>query len=56
MNTNFRRFKTLALRIMVGDALKVHINDATSIFLEDFMTFCMCVSLCDGNKHFKLTW
>ena len=35
MNTNFRRFKTLALRIMAGDALKVDVNDATS-FLEDF--------------------
>ena len=35
MNTNFRRFKTLALRTMAGDALKVDVNDATSIFLED---------------------
>ena len=35
MNTNFRRFKTLALRTMAGDALKVDVNDVTSIFLED---------------------
>ena len=31
MDTNFRRFKTLALRMMAGDALKVDVNDATSI-------------------------
>ena len=35
MNTNFRSFRTLALRIMAGDALKVDVNDVTSIFLED---------------------
>ena len=27
MNTNFRRFKTLALRTMAGDALKVDVNN-----------------------------
>ena len=31
MNTNFRRFKTLALRTMADDAFKVDVNDATSI-------------------------
>ena len=36
MNTHFRRFKTLALGIMAGDVLKVDVNDARSIFLEDF--------------------
>ena len=51
MNTHFRRFKTLALRTMADDAFKVDVNDATSIFLRIFMTFCMCLSLYDGNKH-----
>ena len=51
MDTNFRRFKTLALRTMAGDALKVDVNDATSSFLKIYLTFCMCVSLYDGNKH-----
>ena len=35
MNTNFRRFKTLALRTMAADALKVDVNDTTFNFLED---------------------
>ena len=51
MNTNFRRFKTLALQTMAGDALKVDVSDATSISLRIFMTFYMSVSLYDGNKH-----
>ena len=51
MNTNFRRFKTLALRIMAGDALKVDVNDATSILKMICMTFCMCESLYDGNNY-----
>ena len=32
MNTNFGRFKTLALRIMSGKAIKVDVNDVTSFF------------------------
>ena len=52
MNTKIRRFKTLALQTMAGDALKVDVNDATSIFKRICMTFCMCVSLYDGNKHY----
>ena len=32
MNTNFGRFKTIALRTMADDALKVDVTDATSIF------------------------
>ena len=32
MNANLRRFNTLALRTMAGDALKVDVNDATSTF------------------------
>ena len=51
MSTNFRRFKTLALLTMAGDALKVDVNDATSNFKRICMAFCMCVSLYDGNKH-----
>ena len=43
--------KTLALRTMADDVLKVDVNDATSIFSRVFMTFCKCVSLFDGNKH-----
>ena len=31
MNTNFRRFKMLALRTIAGDALKDYVNDATSL-------------------------
>ena len=31
MNTNFKRFKKLALLTMADDALKVDVNDATSI-------------------------
>ena len=41
----------LALRTMADDALKFDVNDATSIVYRIFMTFCMCVSLYDGNKH-----
>ena len=44
MNTNFRRFKTLALRTMAGDVLKVDVNDATSIFLEDL---CDVLHVCE---------
>ena len=51
MKTNFRKFKTLAVRKMAGDALKVDVNDATSNFRRICMTFCMCKSLYDGNKH-----
>ena len=45
MNTNFRRFKTLDLRIMAGDALKVDVNNATSIFREFLWRFA-CVWIC----------
>ena len=31
MNTNFRRFKTLALQAMADDALKDDVNDAAPI-------------------------
>ena len=51
MNTNFRRFKTLALRTIADNVLKVDIHDATSIVERIFITFCMCVSLYNGNKN-----
>ena len=46
---SIRRFKTLALRTMAGDALKVDVNNGTSNFKRLCMTFCMCVSLYDGK-------
>ena len=56
MNTNFKRFKTLALRTMAGDALKVDVSDAASICQRILMTFFMCVRLYDGNKHCIGQW
>ena len=47
MNTNFRRFKMLALRTMVGDELKDEVNNATSSFKRSSMTFCICFCLSD---------
>ena len=51
MNSNFRKFKMLALRTTAGGALKVDVNDATSNFERICMTFCMFLSLYDGNEH-----
>ena len=51
MNSNFRRFKTLALRTMAGGALEVDVNDATSNFKRTCMTFCMFLNLYDGNEQ-----
>ena len=50
MNTNFGRFKLLALRTMAGDELKDDVNNATSSFKRSSMTFCMCVCLYDRNQ------
>ena len=50
MNTNFRRFKMLALRTMAGDELKDDVNNATSSFERSSMTICMCVGLYDRNQ------
>ena len=50
MNTNFRRYKMLALRTMAGDKLKDDVNNATSSFKRSSMTFCMCVGLYDRNQ------
>ena len=49
MNTNFGRFKMLALRTMAGDELKDDVNNATSSFKRSSMTFCTCVCLYDRN-------
>ena len=45
MNTNFRRFKMLALRTMSGDELIDDVNNATSSFKRSSMTICICVCL-----------
>ena len=50
MNTNFGRFKMLALRTMADDELKDDFNNATSSFKRSLMTFCMCVRLYDRNQ------
>ena len=36
MNTNFRRFRMLVLRLMADDALKDDVNDAMSFFKKEF--------------------
>ena len=50
MDTNFGRFKMLALRTMAGDEVKDDVNNATSSFKRSSMTFCMCVCLYDHNQ------
>ena len=50
MDTNFGRFKMLALRTMAGDEAKDDVNNATSSFKRSSMTFCMCVCLYDHNQ------
>ena len=50
METNFRRFKMLALRTMAGDEVKDDVNIATSSFKGSSMSFCMCVCLYDHNR------
>ena len=49
MNTNFGRFKLLALRTMAGDELKDDVNNAMSSFKRSSMTFCMCVCTTKSN-------
>ena len=39
MNTNFRRFKMLALRTMADEELKDDANNATSSFKRSSVTF-----------------
>ena len=50
MNTNFGRFKMLALRTMAGDELKDDVNNAKSSFKRSSMTFCMVIYLYDRNQ------
>ena len=50
MDTNFGRFKMLALRTMAGDEVKDDVNNAMSSFKGSSMTFCMCVCLYDHNQ------
>ena len=51
MDTNFGRFRMLALRTMADEELKDDVNNATSFFKRRSMTFCMCVGLYDLNQH-----
>ena len=51
MDTNFGRFKMLALWTMAGDEVKDDVNNATSSFKGSLMTFCMCVYLYDHNQR-----
>ena len=51
MDTNFGRFKMLALRTMASDGLKDDANNARSFFKRISMTVCMCVGLYDRNQH-----
>ena len=50
MDTNFGRYKMLALQIMAGDEVKDDINNVTSSFKKSLMTFCMCVYLYYHSK------
>ena len=49
MDTNFGRFKMLALRTLAGEEVKDDVNNATSSFKRSSMTFGMCVCLYDHN-------
>ena len=49
MDTEFGRFKMLALRTMAGE-VKDDVNNATSSFKRSSMTFCMYVCLYDHNQ------
>ena len=51
MDTNFGRFKMLALRTMAGDELKDDVNNAKSFLKRSSMTFYTCVGLLDRNQH-----
>ena len=50
MDTNFGRFKMLALRTMAGDEVKDDVNNATSSFKRSSMTFCIGVCLYGHNQ------
>ena len=50
MDTNFGRFRMLALRAMAGDEVKDDVNNATSYLKRNSMTFCISVCLYDHNQ------
>ena len=50
MDTNFRKFKMLALRTMAGVEVKDDVNNVTSSLKKSSLTFCMCVYLYDHNQ------
>ena len=52
MNTNFGRFKMIALRTMAGNELKDDVNNATSSFKRRSMTFFACVFVCTTEINF----
>ena len=41
----------LALRTMASDAFKDDVNNVTSCFKRNLMTFCVFVGLYDGNQY-----
>ena len=61
MNTNSRSYKTLVLRTMADDALKVDVNDATSIFRGFLWRFayvrvCMMkISIVQNTRTVEMT-
>ena len=50
MDTNFGRYKMLALQTMADDEVKDDVNNVMSSFQKSSMTFCMCVYLYDHSK------
>ena len=50
MDTNFGRFRMLALRTTAGVEVKDDVNNATLSLKRSSMTFCMCVCLYDYNQ------
>ena len=47
MDTDFGRFKMLALHTMAGDELKDDVSSTTPFLKISLMMFCMCVGLND---------
>ena len=54
METNFGRFKMLALQTLAGEELKNDVNNAMLFFKSSSMTFCICVGLYDRNHHCQI--
>ena len=51
MNTQFKRFKMLALQTMAGEGLKNDANNATSCFWRILMTYFVSVGSYNGNQN-----